>query len=146
MASFKVGGECDVFCTKCQLLLAHTILAMDPRRGVPARVHCNTCHTERVYRSPDGTPRPRREPSEPARPGRAGLVRESDFDRLMKNRDFSKNVRYAPSAVLALEQVVDHPTFGLGLVTAIKEGNKAEVLFKDGPKVLVFGRGAPAPG
>lgn len=140
MAQHKVGGEVDVFCTRCKLLLAHTILAVDPDTHRPARVKCNTCHTDRSYRAPDGTPRPRREPSEPARPGRAGLVRTSDFDRLMAGRDFSKNVRYSPKCALVLESIVDHPTFGLGLVTAVKDGNKAEVLFKDGPKMLVFGR------
>lgn len=153
MANFKVGGECDVYCTRCRdkngegspLLLAHTILALDPGRGIPVRVKCNTCGSEHAYRSPSGsTPRTRREPAEPARPGRAGLVRESDYDRLMKGRDFTQNVRYSPSAQLALETVVDHPMFGLGLVTSVKDGGKAEVLFKDGPKVLVFGRAKPA--
>jgi hypothetical protein len=141
MTQYKAGGEVDAMCTKCKMLLAHTILAVDPQRGIPARVKCNTCHTDRTYRSPDGTPRARKEPAEPARPGRAGLVRESDFDRLMKNRDFSNNVRYSAKTLLALETIVDHPQFGLGLVTAIKDGNKAEILFRDGPRTLVHGRG-----
>ena len=62
----------------------------------------------------------RKEPSEPAKPGRAGLVRESDWDRLMANRDLSRATRYSPRAAFILEQVVDHPSFGLGLVTSVK--------------------------
>jgi hypothetical protein len=106
MATYKVGGEVDVMCTRCKMLLAHTILAIDG-----------------------------------ARP--AGLVKESDFDRLMKGRDFSKNTRYSVKATFKLEDVVDHPTFGLGLVTSVKGPEKVEVLFKDGPKVLAHGRGEP---
>lgn len=142
MATYKVGGEVDVMCTRCKMLLAHTILAIDGAR--PARVKCNTCHTDRSYRAPEGSnPRPRKEPSEPAKPGRAGLVKESDFDRLMKGRDFSKNTRYSVKVTFKLEDVVDHPTFGLGLVTSVKGPEKVEVLFKDGPKVLAHGRGEP---
>lgn len=142
MASHKVGGEVDVLCTRCKMVLAHTILAMVGTR--PARVKCNTCHTDRAYRaleSEDRAPRVRREPAEPAKPGRAGIVRESDFDRLMKNRDFSRAARYSPKTTFALEAVVDHPTFGLGLVTAVKGADKVEILFRDGPKVLVHGKG-----
>ncbi|MFT7624482.1 MAG: hypothetical protein ACI9WU_003670, partial [Myxococcota bacterium] len=45
-----VGRDVDVRCTKCKMVLAHTILAMV--NGVPARVKCNTCHSDRKYRSP----------------------------------------------------------------------------------------------
>lgn len=139
MGQYKTGGEADVFCTRCKMLLAHTILAMVGER--PARVKCNTCHTDRTYRAPEGTPRPRREAPEPAKPGRAGMVRESDFDRLMKGRDFSANLRYSPKVTFVLESIVDHPSFGLGLVTALKGPDKVEVLFKDGPRTLVHARG-----
>jgi hypothetical protein len=140
MGSYKVGGETDVMCTRCKMVLAHTILAMVD--GRPARVNCNTCHTDRTWRPVNGASPPRtpREPQEPAKPGRPGLVKETDFDRLMKNRDYTRAVRYSPRATFTLETVVDHPTFGLGLVTAVKGPDKVEVLFKDGPHVLVHGR------
>ena len=48
MAS-KTGGEVDCFCTRCKMVLAHTILAMVGDR--PARVKCNTCHTCLIYTS-----------------------------------------------------------------------------------------------
>ncbi|MEW5853218.1 MAG: hypothetical protein AB2A00_30840 [Myxococcota bacterium] len=141
MAGSKVGGEVDCFCTRCKMVLAHTVLAMVGTR--PARVQCNTCHTDRNYRPVDGEDRAprRREPAEPAKPGRAGVVRESDYDRLMKNRDLSRAPRYSVKTTYALETVIDHPTFGLGLVTSVKGPDKVEVLFRDGPKVLVHGKG-----
>jgi hypothetical protein len=39
-----------------------------------------------------------------------------------------------------VDQVIQHPTFGLGLVTAIR-GDKADITFKSEAKTLVHGRG-----
>ena len=36
--------------------------------------------------------------------------------------------------------ILDHPSFGCGVATAVKDGTKIEVLFEGGPKVLVHGR------
>jgi hypothetical protein len=39
-----------------------------------------------------------------------------------------------------VDQVIQHPTFGLGLVTAIR-GDKVDITFKSEAKTLVHGRG-----
>ena len=48
----KVGGEVDAFCTKCELVLAHTVHAMVG--GGPVKVECNTCHGVHRYKDPSG--------------------------------------------------------------------------------------------
>lgn len=45
----RVGGEVDAACTKCKMLLGHTILAMVGSRI--ARVRCNTCQGEHNFRT-----------------------------------------------------------------------------------------------
>jgi hypothetical protein len=35
---------------------------------------------------------------------------------------------------------MQHPSFGFGVATAVKDVTKVEVLFETGPKVLVHGR------
>jgi len=50
MGKIDVGRDIDCRCTRCKMELAHTIIAMV--NGVPARVKCNTCHSERKYRAP----------------------------------------------------------------------------------------------
>jgi hypothetical protein len=55
MATHRVGGEVDASCTRCRMELAHTILAMVGTKV--ARVRCNTCGSDHVYR---GTQRPSR--------------------------------------------------------------------------------------
>jgi RNase P subunit RPR2 len=53
----KVGGEVDSFCTKCEMLLAHTVHAVVD--GRPVKVECNTCHGVHRYKGPAGEPAPR---------------------------------------------------------------------------------------
>src|SRR5215475_1176125 len=48
MATYRVGGEVDATCTRCRMELAHTILAMVGQKI--ARVRCNTCGSDHVYR------------------------------------------------------------------------------------------------
>ena len=52
MATHKVGGEVDAFCTRCKMDLAHTILAMVGTK--PVRVRCNTCGGDHAFRGPPG--------------------------------------------------------------------------------------------
>ena len=47
--------------------------------------------------------------------------------------------RYSPKDKYAAGDLVQHPNFGLGIATALKD-NKVEVLFEEGAKVLVHGR------
>ena len=47
---------------------------------------------------------------------------------------------YSPSNKYEEGDVLDHPTFGRGVTTAIKDATKIEVLFENGSKTLVHGR------
>jgi hypothetical protein len=49
-------------------------------------------------------------------------------------RSYSAKEKYSPG------DVMEHPSFGFGIATAIQEGIKVEVLFENGPKILVQGR------
>ena len=137
----KPGGSIDSWCGKCKLVLAHTIEAMVGEK--PARVHCNTCKAQHTYRPypPGGGPRQTRQReagatagTQPARP------RASRYQALLKGKDtaaarsYSSKDRYSPG------DVMEHPSFGFGVATAIKDETKVEVLFEGGSKVLVQGR------
>jgi cytochrome c5 len=45
----KVGTNIDAWCTKCKLVLAHTIEAI--AQDSIKRVSCNTCHGTHQYKS-----------------------------------------------------------------------------------------------
>ena len=48
--------------------------------------------------------------------------------------------RYSPQATFAQGDIMDHPNFGVGVTTAVKDATKIEVTFEGGVKVLVHGR------
>ena len=149
----KVGGEVDAFCTRCRLTLAHTILAMVGTKI--ARVRCNTCNGDHVYRSAPGTtdkPSASSRSSSSASSSRAPRASRASaeekiiisFEEQLAGKDIANAPRYNLRDTYKVDQVIDHPTFGLGLVTAVR-GDKVDITFKSEAKTLVHARGgAPA--
>jgi len=129
----KVGGEVDALCSRCELVLAHTVHAVVG--GHPVKVECNTCHAVHRFRAPAGRPAGC-VPGAPRTP-RAAAV---GFDELLASRDASTAQPYSPARTFAEGAVVDHPIFGRGFVSAV-HGGKIEVTFRSSVKVLVHARG-----
>jgi hypothetical protein len=133
----KVGGEVDAFCTRCQLTLAHTVHAVVS--GRPVKVECNTCHVVHRYRGSIG-----------ASPGRSGPRAErpareraavAGFDELIASKNQAAARPYSPKQSFAVDDVVDHPIFGRGFVSAVRDASKIEVTFRSDVKILVHARG-----
>lgn len=147
--SIRTGGEIDAHCGKCELNLAHTIIAMVGPKVV--KVRCNTCGGEHQYRGVQplvkatsfAAPTKRASSSGTASKPKAAVVTVSWEDQF-KGKDLTKAKKYSPRETFVVDEVVDHPTFGLGLVRAVR-GDKIEVGFKQADKVLVHGKAAPAP-
>ncbi|HZZ84576.1 MAG TPA: hypothetical protein VFE30_08565 [Anaeromyxobacteraceae bacterium] len=134
----KVGGEVDCFCTKCGLTLAHTVIAM--LGDQPVKVECNTCRGVHKYRSAPGTkPAARSAAGKPLRAPAAKKVVIS-FDELLRKRNLAAAQRYSPKVTYGVDQVIEHPTFGLGFVSEVKDGGKVEVTFRADVKVLIHGK------
>jgi hypothetical protein len=138
----KLGGNVDSWCGKCKMMLAHTIEALVDNK--PVRVVCNTCQAQHGYR-----PNIPNEPSRPARQratsdGAAGpalpRTRGNRYQVLLKGKDMTLAKSYSIKDSYAPGDVLQHPSFGLGIATAVKDGAKVEVLFETGTKVLVHGR------
>ncbi len=129
----RVGGDIDASCTRCKMLLGHTILAMVG--GTVARVRCNTCKSEHVFRRAAGAAKPVTHAKVRSLPPRS----VTDLDALLTGKDISRARRYKPSELLIKDDVISHASFGLGLVMEVR-GDKAEVAFRAGPRTLVHGR------
>jgi hypothetical protein len=129
----RPGGNIDSWCGKCKLILAHTIEAMVGDK--PARVHCNTCRSQHSYRphAPSAVSRHTRE-------GGAIKGRTSRFQSLLKAKNTEVVKPYSPKDRYEEGDVLEHPTFGRGIATAVKDATKIEVLFETGSKTLVHGR------
>jgi len=135
MPTYKVAGEVDAFCTRCKLSLAHTIVAMVASKI--ARVRCNTCGGEHAFRTEDSSRRTAVPTTQ--RPARRTVL--SFADRLAASNP-AEATPYNPKLTYTLDQLISHPSFGLGIVTALRQ-DKMDVAFKAIEKTLIQGRGAP---
>jgi hypothetical protein len=135
-AKNRVGGDIDAWCTRCKMNLGHTILAMMGER--PVRVRCNTCQGEHNYR---GEPEaPRKGGWEPAASRERARPAVTSWEALLAGKDLSRARKYSAKEKFAQDEVLQHPTFGLGLVQEVR-GDKIQVAFKAEVKTLVHGKG-----
>lgn len=140
MATIALGKDIDSWCMRCKLVLAHTVETIVD--GKVKRVHCNTCGAQHMYRatapgeSSAGT-RPRaRGASSTARAVPAATI----YAGLMQGRNPASARAYAMTQRFKAGDLLQHPSFGVGVVTADKGDGKVEVVFESGGKVLVHGR------
>jgi hypothetical protein len=135
----KVGGEVDAFCTKCELTLAHTVHAVVG--GQPVKVECNTCHGVHRYRGAiQRSAAPRTAAARGEKPARA-KAEVVGFDTLLAAKKVEAPRPYSPKHTFAVDDVVDHPMFGRGFVSAVRDGGKVEITFRSDVKLLVHSRG-----
>lgn len=144
--SIRVGGEIDAFCTKCDLNLAHTIIAMVGPKVV--KVKCNTCDSEHMYRGTQPLVKatsfaaPKKSATgSAARAPRAATVKMSWEDQFA-GKDLARAKKYSPRETFVVDDIVDHPTFGIGLVIAVRV-DKVDISFKADTKTLVHGKAPP---
>lgn len=120
------------------MVLGHTILAMVGKK--PARVRCNTCQGEHAFKPSEpgsGTGQSRKSGWEPK------SVREKpavlSWEARIAAKDVSAARKYTPKDTFSKEDLLQHPTFGVGIVQEVR-GDKIEVAFKADVKTLVHGK------
>ncbi len=128
------GREVDAYCGKCKLELAHVIIAM--KGSKIAKVECKTCHAVHAFRG--GPPAPRK--ARASKKTKEALT-ANEYDTLVAGRDLSRAKPYRPATAFAADDVINHATFGLGVVIKVLADKKIEVGFPVGLKVLVHDRG-----
>lgn len=140
--SIRVGGEVDAHCNKCDLNLAHTIIAMVGT--AIKRVKCNTCNSDHMFRGVQ----PLQKAASFAAPRKTTArvpkseVKVIGFDELLKGKDLTKAKKYSIKETFKVDDVVDHPTFGFGIVSAVRV-DKVDITFKSDVKTLAHGKGEP---
>jgi hypothetical protein len=144
----KVGGDVDSWCTKCRMMLTHRIVAMVGPK--PARVECETCHSQHNFRERAPGEAPARQArvvgsGSGPRPARVSSVsrleqerrdREKSWERAVTGRLVADFVKYNAKTSFKVGDLVKHAKFGDGVVTQVIDAHKIEVLFRDEPRRL----------
>lgn len=119
------GGNVIAWCSKCKLELDHTIIKLV--EGVPKRVQCSTCSAKHIFRM------------KPKARG-AKKSKQLDYDLYMSratSKELSRAKKYSMEGNFEAEELVDHHAFGVGIILTVIHSKKIEILFKDGPKLMV---------
>ncbi len=143
------GSPINAYCANCKSDQNHVVLEVD---GVQVRlVRCETCSNEGEFRAPRaktkaGLQEALRRKTMPPPPRKRATRRrtetpEETFQKLVEGRDLSTAEPYSIKSPFQVSDLIDHPKFGVGIVTAIADVQKVKVFFEDGERVMICNRG-----
>jgi hypothetical protein len=135
MSKIAVGTDVEAYCTKCKIVLAHVVVAMQGAK--PRRVHCNTCNGEHNYRAAKPVAKaPAKKTGKPAKKTPAKKTRQS-WDEVMQEASAKPHKKYSMSGSFGEGDWIEHATFGLGCVQSFVAPNKITVRFASSSRLLV---------
>ncbi len=142
MSQIGVGKEIVTYCSKCKLDLAHIIVVMKDEK-TPMRVQCKTCNSNHSFKE--------------KKVAVAGKVRRTSTGKIAKPRMSSEEkifsawekgmkatkeeaIKYSIKTKFEEGQIIEHPSFGTGVVDKMIDANKIEVIFEKCIKVLMHAK------
>ena len=139
MSSIGVGKEILSNCSKCKLILAHIIVTMKSA-DTPDKVMCKTCKSTQSYKDPGAKKKKTSidrvvKSAKAARGVKTESVAELWNKALTKATQASKE--YSIKGSFQTGDLINHPTFGQGVVEKLIDDNKIEVLFQDDFRTLM---------
>lgn len=139
----SVGGNIDAYCLKCKLVLVHVVMfKMD---GVVSRVKCKTCGAEHKYR---GTLPAAKKPAAVRTPGMIRAkkpaaakvaVNDAPMQWALKSRNMPPGTpmrNYSMRETFKVNDVINHPVFGVGFVENVVSDKSIYVLFNDSVRLM----------
>jgi len=132
----EVGSDIEAYCTKCRMDLTHVVVAK--YEDEVRRVQCNTCGGVHNYRPPKGDADD--DGPEPASGKKKSTTKKINWEDLTAKKDLNAAKPYTFDMALKENEVIAHSTFGPGVVTEIIAPTKAEVVFQDQKRILIFNR------
>ena len=111
--TFAVGERVDKLCAICGTERGHVVASIT-KRGQVSRVSCPACGTRSSFKSSSSTTNSR--------------------------ADTKTGMPYDPKRTYRTGQILLHPSFGPGEVTAVIEPQKIDVLFPDRMRRLIHSR------
>jgi hypothetical protein len=122
-------------CTKCKMELNHVVVANNAA-GIVERVQCLTCGSEHKYH------REKKKPTK--RISKKNIFTQevdltNTFENLADKFKEKRPLPYRMSGSFKNDDVIDHNTFGMGIVINAS-CDKMEVVFSDRPRLLACNR------
>ncbi len=135
------GDIIEAHCTRCRTIFNHTIVAMVGERVV--RVECNTCRGVHNYiqAKTAAEPAPRagvrkNAPASARAKKEPGASEKAEWETLIAAQAEKRAVPYDMNGRFRLNDLVEHSSFGLGIVRQLVAPCKVQILFSCGVKLL----------
>lgn len=136
----KVGGDILAYCSKCQGEFSHVVVSMVDRK--PARVMCKMCKGNHNYKRIGDTKTKSFSKSQAASAPRKKVVLAQDFWQEQMELQKGKPMKpYSPKQTFGKGEVINHSSFGVGIVEEVRIDKKIVVIFRAGEKILVHSLG-----
>ncbi|OGQ77222.1 MAG: hypothetical protein A2289_24035 [Deltaproteobacteria bacterium RIFOXYA12_FULL_58_15] len=126
-----LGESVKAYCKGCKKVLEHAVISVTAANR-PKSVKCSACDDAHAYRV--------KEPATRKKLGAKGVGLERRYDELTAGRDLTLGTKYGMAVQFTDDELVEHPKFGVGLVTRVCVDQKIEVVFPEGTKTLAHGR------
>ena len=136
MGQIDVGKDILSYCNKCQLALNHIIVTMKTA-NTPHKVECQTCKGTHNFKDPQAA---KKKKKTSRRKTKAEIRPIGEVWKQAISESNGNTVKYSIKTTFQTGDVIDHVKFGQGVVQAIVDGNKVEVLFETDVKILVHAR------
>ncbi|MGZ3789720.1 MAG: hypothetical protein ACXVLQ_14420 [Bacteriovorax sp.] len=143
MAELSVGKEVLSHCSKCKLTLAHIIVTMKDSKS-PDKVMCKTCKATHTFKDPSAATAKasvnkviKSAKSKSSRSSRKPTESVGEIWSKAINKNTAHTKAYSIKESFLAGDVIDHPTFGQGVVERLIDNNKIEVLFQDDYRTLM---------
>jgi len=138
MSKIAAGSEVDAYCTKCKIVLAHSVVTMEGTK--PRRVRCNTCSGEHNYRAEKPVAKTAAKKAAKTPKKAATKKTRQSWEEVMQEASAKPHKKYSMSGSFGEGDWIEHATFGLGCVQSFTAPNKITVRFADTTRLLVCNR------
>ena len=123
-------------CKKCGCERFHIVVAHTKTNA--AKLECEVCHAKKTLKLDSAKAKPKTKAKSKSAKSKASspVARWEDVQKLLSEGDKKS---YSMKAAFTLHNTINHPKFGLGVVTAV-QAQSMEVVFQDGIRSLVHSR------
>lgn len=137
MDKMAVGSDIEAYCTKCKLVLGHTVVTLQGAKA--RRVKCNTCGGEHNFRAtkPVGKAAAKTTAKKTAKAKSAPRKTRQSWEEVMEQAASKPHKPYSMSGKFDEGDWIMHNTFGLGCVQSYTPPNKISVRFADSVRMLI---------
>lgn len=129
----KLGTELLSYCGKCKMPTNHIVNTVN-KKGAPDKCECQTCKALHKYRDPDKPVK-----SRATKAKNIAVSPEVAWNEAMSAAKGS-STPYKMSDQFAKGDLIEHPTFGKGVVDELIDDNKIRVIFEESEKLLAHNR------